>query len=235
MLFCLGVAFSPSGTLPDSETFPGRPLDSSPAATQALVDAVGQLPSQDYLVVRRGISRIGNLAKASNSSEAVEFLEVILENSHHRWDLRTRAYAPLALAKIAAAQGYPNGQEAIDSLIYYLHQSPSDVIRAACASALAVSRYPSAVDELESALENDSSPLVQYQTCGALIRLSNGEFSDDDCRSQAGSGIVQQKGLHALNNHSLTTTENISFQEEALRQWWSSHVLLPWPGQGVKP
>jgi len=223
---------------------PSNPNQGSSAyLARQVIKAINDLRDKDYLVVRSAVLQLGDLGSVMMIMSAIEPLKDVLSDRNGRQDIITRSLVPYALMRIAVAQGYSRppgrgclgqlpspGEIALEPVITQLHENPSDMIRAACASALGLSGYQPAIDELKQALQSDASPLVQTKACLSLVQMTNGAFSEDDCYDLAGSGIVQPQNAAKPN-----LAASSASPDQNLRQWWASHIMLPWPGEEVKP
>ena len=190
--------------------------------------AIQDLESDDYVVVRRALHFLNRNLDASGISKAIDPLILLCQDANGRRDTYTRTLAVPLLLKIGIKKHRSfHGREAIAEIIRLLRQSHSDMVRASCANALGVNGQTRAIPDLEAALQTDPSIFVQTQACRALLRLTDGSYQSDNCGYEQEAVASIQSGW--VQPSSLGSETMDPDQLEKAKQWYQNHILLPLP------
>ena len=199
-----------------------------------LCQAIQDLESDDYVVVRRALHVLNRNLDASGISKALDPLILLCQDANGRRDSYTRTLAVPVLLRIGIKKHRSfQGREAIAEIIRLLRHSHSDMVRASCASALGVNGQTRAIPDLEAALQTDPSIFVQTQACRALLRLTDGSYQSANCGYEleavaSASGSPNVSGWVQPSSSPGGETMDPD-QLEKLKQWYKSHILLPLP------
>ena len=226
MVVVLSVALLISG-------WKGKPGGCLPPECDEVCQAIQDLESDDYVVVRHALYFLNRNLDASGISKAIDPLILLCQDANGRRDTYTRTLAVPVLLRIGIKKHRSfHGREAIAEIIRLLRESHSDMVRASCASALGVNGQTQAIPDLEAALQTDPSIFVQTQACRALLRLTDGSYQSDNCGYEqeavaSASGSPNVSGW--VQPSSLGSETMDPDQLEKAKQWYKSHILLPLP------
>lgn len=191
--------------------------------------AIRDLESDDYVVVRHALYFLNRNLDASGISKAIDPLILLCQDANGRRDTYTRTLAVPLLLKIGIKKHRSfHGREAIAEIVRLLRESSSDMVRASCASALGVNGQTQATPDLEAALQTDPSIFVQTEACRALLRLTDGSYQSDNCGYELEAVASIQSGWvqpSSASGGEMTDPEQL----EKVKRWYKSHILLPLP------
>jgi len=191
----------------------------------AVVEAVANLKSSDYSVVRDAIQTLSALVDAPNIKIAVDPLIKVLSCRDGFYDSYTRCMAASALLEIGMTLGEHQGAKALDAVMDELETGNVDVVRAACAKALGGSGWGPAYDPLVEANASDPSPLVRSVACEALIIYTNGQYSSANCFFEEEETALAPVPMFSMPGG--ISTGGTRDEEEAMLRWMKNHILLP--------
>jgi len=199
-----------------------------PSGPPELIQAIADLSSDDYVIVRKGIFTIEKNLSSPNILMVVTPLIEVAKNSNGRRDAYTRCLAVPVLFRIGI--NHPKtgpGKKAISAVIYLLHNSPADLVRGTCANAIGVAGYEPGISDLEQAL-NDSSVYVQQESCLALLRITNYTYSSEKCNPWPEQSSIQTLSAMSSESGKVANVNNWT-DPDAVYRWFRSHLLFPLP------
>jgi hypothetical protein len=224
----IGFSIAITALLVSGKQPPDVPPGTGGEAT-LLREAIKDLKSPDYSVVRDAIYTINSLESAPNLQTAIDPLSTVLTSDSGFYDSYTRCIAAHSLAGLANRFGSPKGDIALKSVIYTLQTGKVDLVRAACAKTLGSGGFEEAYEHLVQAEQNDKSPLVRVAACEGLTLLTNGQYSSGQCdpgpqSNQMLTVMPQSKVANQVTPIGIMST--VSGSEE-MERWVKNHVLLP--------
>ena len=218
------------------------PPGEAPQAVKVL-QAIHDLESDDYVVVRKAIHTLEKNLDAPNILLAVRPLSRVANDDNGRQDSYTRCKAIPVLFRMGVYNSdRRRGQRAIDNVIDLLHNSPSDLVRNSCATTIGVNGYAEAMADLEQAL-GDPSVYVRDQSCLALLRITSWQYSSEDCNPPSTENVqmlttesgtpqstkdgVENEEPDTIHVSSAPTPEILD--TDGYSSWLRTHILLPFP------